>query len=65
MDFVFDALADGRPLPAAIRTDQGPEFTGRALDQWPRANSVRLMLTQPGKPRQNAYIERYNRTAAG
>jgi putative transposase len=100
MDFVFDALADGRPLkcltvvddctkecveiavgrrlngqavadaleaicrfrgyPALIPTDQGPDFTGRALDQWASANKVRLMLTQPGKPTQNAYIESFN-----
>jgi putative transposase len=100
MDFVFDALADGKPIkcltvvddctkeaveiavarringqgvadlleavcrfrgyPTTIRTDQGPEFTGRALDQWAQANGVKLMLIQPGKPTQNAYIESFN-----
>ena len=44
----------------AIRTDQGPEFTGRALDQWACANDVKLLLIQPGKPTQNAYIESFN-----
>lgn len=92
MDFVFDALANGRPIkcltvvddctkeaveiavarrtngqgvadiletvcrfrgyPAMIRTDQGPEFTGRALDQWAVANGVKLLLIQPGSPPQ-------------
>src|SRR3546814_16124903 len=46
--------------PAAIRTDQGPEFTGRALDQWATANGVTLVLTQPGNPTQNAYVESFN-----
>jgi putative transposase len=49
-----------RGYPAAIRTDQGPEFTGRALDQWAAANDVRMILIQPGKPTQNAYIEGFN-----
>jgi putative transposase len=31
---VLDQAARFRGVPAAIRTDQGPEFTGRALDQW-------------------------------
>jgi putative transposase len=31
---VVDTLARFRPLPQTLRTDQSPEFTGRALDQW-------------------------------
>jgi len=30
---VLDAIARFRPLPLTLRTDQGPEFTGLALDQ--------------------------------
>ncbi len=56
----LDAVARFRGYPATIRTDQGPEFTGRALDQWAHANNVTLMLTQPGKPTQTAYIESFN-----
>lgn len=56
----LDAAARFRGYPATIRTDQGPEFTGRALDQWAHANNVTLTLTQPGKPTQNAYIESFN-----
>uniref|UniRef100_UPI00242FE269 integrase core domain-containing protein n=1 Tax=Pandoraea pnomenusa TaxID=93220 RepID=UPI00242FE269 len=44
----------------ALRTDQGPEFTSRALDQWAYANGVTLKLIQAGKPTQNAYIESFN-----
>jgi transposase InsO family protein len=43
--------------PATIRTDQGPEFTCRALDQWAFEHGVELRLIQPGKPTQNGFIE--------
>jgi putative transposase len=49
-----------RGAPRAIRTDQGPEFTGRALDQWAYRHGVDLKLIQAGKPTQNAYIESFN-----
>jgi len=100
MDFVFDAMADGkrlkcltivddcfreavdilmdrgisahyvarrlseigrfRGLPLTIRTDQGPEFTGNALDQWVSQHGVEIRLIQAGKPTQNAFIESFN-----
>lgn len=56
----LEAVCRFRGYPSIIRTDQGPEFTGRALDQWASHNGVRLLLTQPGKPTQNAYIESFN-----
>jgi putative transposase len=56
----LDQAARFRGLPRAIRTDQGPEFTGRALDQWAYRNGVDLKLIQAGKPTQNAYIESFN-----
>lgn len=43
-----------------IRTDQGPEFAGKALDKWAYRNGVQLKLIQPAKPTQNAYIEGLN-----
>jgi len=48
------------PFAGAIRTDQGPEFTGRALDQWAYQNGVELKLIEAGKPNQNAYVESFN-----
>ena len=57
---VLDRAARFRGLPVAIRTDQGPEFTGHALDQWAYRNGVQLKLIEPGKPTQNAYIESFN-----
>ncbi|MFZ4215554.1 integrase core domain-containing protein, partial [Pantoea endophytica] len=49
-----------RGYPATIRTDQGPEFTCRALDQWAFEHCVELRLIQPGKPTQNGFIESFN-----
>ncbi|WP_407939248.1 IS3 family transposase [Microbulbifer thermotolerans] len=56
----LDAIAAFRGYPKAIRTDQGPEFTGKALDQWAYRNGVDLKLIQPGRPTQNGYIESFN-----
>ena len=39
-----------RGYPKAIRTDQGREFTGRALDQWAYEHGIQLKLIQPGTP---------------
>jgi putative transposase len=57
---VLERAAQFRGLPAAIRTDQGPEFTGKALDQWAYRHGVQLKLIEPGKPTQNAFIESFN-----
>ena len=57
---ILDEICRFRGYPRAIRTDQGPEFTGRALDQWAHARGVEMRLIQPGKPTQDAYIERFN-----
>ena len=48
-------LAVGNPLLRGC-----PRAGGRALDQWAHANDVKLLLIQPGKPTQNAYIESFN-----
>jgi putative transposase len=57
---VLDQVARFRGYPTAIRTDQGPEFTSKALDQWAYEHGVQLKLIQPGKPTQNAFIESFN-----
>jgi hypothetical protein len=98
MDFVHDALADGRPfrvltvvdqwshespllevatamsgravadaldrvlveaaIPRSITVDHGTEFTSRALEDWAYHRGVALDFIHPGKPVQNAHIER-------
>jgi transposase InsO family protein len=43
-----------------IRTDNGKEFTGRAMLTWAHRQGIALRLIEPGKPNQNAYIESFN-----
>jgi putative transposase len=38
----------------------GPEFAGRALDQWAYLNRVEIDFSRPGTPTDNAYIEAFN-----
>lgn len=59
---VMDQLKAWRGLPKAIRCDNGPEFLAQAFADWCREHDVELRYIQPGKPNQNAYIERFNRT---
>lgn len=48
--------------PAAIRCDNGPELTSYAFNEWCKTQDIALRFIQPGKPDQNAFIERFNRT---
>lgn len=57
---VLEQLRESRGLPKMIRVDNGPEFISAKLDQWCKQNKVTLAFIQPGKPTQNAYIERFN-----
>ena len=57
---VLERLRAIRGLPEVILTDNGPEFTGRVLDEWAGDNHVQLQFIEPGKPIQNAFIESFN-----
>jgi putative transposase len=57
---VLDRLAELRGLPKMITMDNGPEFTGRALDEWAYRTGVRLNFIRPGKPIENAFVESFN-----
>jgi putative transposase len=59
----LDQIIEWRGKPAAIRCDNGPEYISQSLVDWANRNRITLIYIQPGKPTQNAYIERFNRTA--
>jgi putative transposase len=46
--------------PQLLRVDNGPEFTGKALDAWAHEHGVRLEFIRPGKPMDNGHIESFN-----
>jgi putative transposase len=57
---VLERLANEYGLPRVITTDNGTEFTSRAVDEWAHRNNVKLDFIRPGKPIENAYIESFN-----
>lgn len=57
---VLKRLSESCNLPKIIVTDNGPEFTSRAMLVWADESDVRLHFIEPGKPTQNAFIESFN-----
>jgi len=57
---VLERLADIRGLPEVITVDNGPEFAGRAMDEWAYRKGVKLSFIRPGKPVENAFAESFN-----
>ncbi|VAX25934.1 Mobile element protein [hydrothermal vent metagenome] len=58
----LELIAEWRGYPKYIRIDNGPEFISSKLSQWAEKHNIDLDFINPGKPAQNAYIERFNRT---
>ncbi len=58
----LEQLGEVYGLPQALRLDNGPELRSAVLAQWCEDNHIELRYIQPGKPSQNAFIERFNRT---
>ena len=59
---VLETLLSERTTPCSIRMDNGPELISQRLESWAQERHIELLHIQPGKPAQNAYIERFNRT---
>jgi len=59
---VMEQLKEWRGLPNSIRCDNGPEFLATIFVDWCKQHEIEIKYIQPGKPNQNAFIERFNRT---
>ena len=59
---VLNELVALHGRPSAVRVDNGPEFTAQPFIDWCAEHGVATHYIQPGKPDQNAYIERFNRS---
>lgn len=55
-------IIEWRGKPRVIRCDNGPEYISQQLMNWANQQGIVLQYIQPGKPQQNAYVERFNRT---
>ena len=59
---LLDLLAETRGYPDMIRVDNGTEFTSGFFKDWAKQHNILVHYIQPGKPAQNGFIERFNRT---
>jgi len=59
IDILFN-LFIFRGIPAHIRSDNGPEFTARAIRKWLSRLGVKTLFIEPGSPWENGYIESFN-----
>jgi putative transposase len=59
----LEQVIEWRGKPSAIRCDNGPEYISGEIINWANKQQITMLYIQPGKPTQNAYIERFNRTA--
>jgi len=49
-----------RGIPEHIRSDNGPEFTAKAIRKWLERLGVKTLFIEPGSPWENGYIESFN-----
>ena len=60
---MIDVLSDLfilRGVPAHIRSDNGPEFVARAVQDWITAVGAKTAYIAPGSPWENGYVESFN-----
>jgi putative transposase len=59
---VLEQLIEMHGKPQVLRMDNGAELTASAFTEWCERQQIKIWFIQPGKPDQNAYIERFNRS---
>lgn len=59
---LLEQISAWRGFPRQLRMDNGPELISTHLIAWCEQHHIQMIHIQPGKPNQNAYIERFNRT---
>lgn len=59
---VMEQLGEMWGLPDAVRVDNGPEFLAEAFQSWCAKHGIEIRFIQAGKPNQNAFVERFNRS---
>jgi len=58
----LEQIIEWRGKPKTIRCDNGSEMCSGEFQAWAAKNGIQILFIQPGKPTQNAYVERFNRT---
>jgi len=58
----LDRIAAERAYPRTLRLDNGPELISITLADWAEEHNVLLEFIKPGRPMQNGFIERFNRS---
>jgi putative transposase len=58
----LERLIEQHGKPLRIRTDNGPEFTSKFFQKWLKDNNIERAKIPPGRPDQNAIVERFNRS---
>ncbi len=57
---ILERVCSEKGQPELIRSDNGSEFIGRAVNYWLKQNGIKALLIEPGKPWQNGKGESFN-----